>query len=83
MTSLIVADMNLPLNDIEDHKKRGMDIQGYPDVYLFRAGEHHLPKYFNGERGLRAVLEFVKDHAAIPFGDKSGNRYGGKRREEL
>jgi thiol-disulfide isomerase/thioredoxin len=87
--SLIVADFNMPLNDIEDHKKRGLDIAGFPDVFLFRAGEHHLPPIrfdyskYNDERGLRAVLEFIKGHAAIEFGDKKGNKYGGKLRDEL
>jgi hypothetical protein len=33
--------------------------------------------------GLKAVLQFVKDNCALPFGDAKGMRYGGKRREEL
>ena len=89
VTSLVVAKMDFPLNDIEDNKKRGMDISGFPDVYLFRAGEHKLPpihfnaSMYNGERGLKATLQFVKDHAALQFGDAKGNKYGGKKRDEL
>jgi len=89
VTSLVVAKVDFPLNDIEDAKKRGMDIQGFPDVLLFRSGEHtqHPIRFnasmYNDERGLKAVLQFVKDHAAIPFGDAKGNKYGGKKRDEL
>ena len=113
-----------------------MDVTGFPDVFLFRAGEHKLPpihfnaSMYNGERGLKATLQvrsrvklgmkekegksvwkrsrvklslkdtrdwlpttatnsdattlqFVKDHAALQFGDAKGNKYGGKKRDEL
>jgi thiol-disulfide isomerase/thioredoxin len=66
VTSLVVAKIDFPLNDIEDNKKRGMDITGFPDVLLFRAGEHTLPpirfnaSIYNEERGLKAVLQFIK-----------------------
>ena len=33
--------------------------------------------------GLKAVLQIVKDNCAHEFGDAKGNKYGGKRREEL
>eukprot|EP00960_Hanusia_phi_P021128 624082-Hanusia_phi.AAC.10 len=74
--------MDFPANDIEDAKKRGMEvteeredgremrrwgrkrrISGYPDVYLFRAGEHHLKPIrfdsskYNNERGLGAISQ--------------------------
>ena len=29
------------------------------------------------------ALQFVKDHAALQFGDAKGNKYGGKKRDEL
>ncbi|EKX51140.1 hypothetical protein GUITHDRAFT_103061 [Guillardia theta CCMP2712] len=87
--SLVIAKMDFPANDIEDAKKRGMEITGYPDVYLFRAGEHHLKPIrfdsskYNNERGLGAISQFVMANVAIPFQSSKGEVFGGKKREEL
>ena len=37
---------------------------------------------YNGERGMRAILQFVKDHAALPF-QLQGETVGGRPRAEL
>ena len=43
-----------------------MDVTGFPDVFLFRAGEHKLPpihfnaSMYNGERGLKATLQVLR-----------------------
>jgi len=89
VTSLVVAKMDFQSNDIEDAKKRGIQPTGFPEVYMFRAGEHDKPpikfdpEKYNNERGLKAVTEFIKQYAALPFGDSTGAKFGGRRRDEL
>jgi len=85
---ITVAKLNFGRNDIEDAKARGIQPKGFPDLMLFRKGEHDKPpivfdpKKYNDERGLPAVTQFVKDHSSLKF-KLEGATFGGKKREEL
>ncbi|KAJ1493720.1 hypothetical protein T484DRAFT_1767770 [Baffinella frigidus] len=86
-TGIVCADMDFPSNDVEDARKRGLQPAGFPELFLFRAGDHTKPIKFeqdkyNGERGMRAIIQFVKDHAALPF-QLQGETFGAKPRAEL
>jgi len=87
-SKITIAQMNFGHNDIEDAKARGIAPKGFPELLLFRAGEHKQPpivfdpKKYNDERGVPAVSKFLQRHVSNSF-EVEGEKYGGKKRTEL
>eukprot|EP00727_Mastigamoeba_balamuthi_P008907 m51a1_g4639 putative protein disulfide-isomerase (526) ;mRNA; r:338750-341186 len=61
VSTLRIARVNVPENDVT------AQIQGFPTILLFPAGETKTPVEYQGDRTLSSLLNFVKEHAKTPF----------------
>ncbi len=43
-----------------------MNVQGFPTILFFPAGEKHAVSY-DGSRDLDGFVDFLKDNAKVPF----------------
>jgi protein disulfide-isomerase A1 len=44
-----------------------VDISGFPTLYLFPANQKDKPIRYEGDRSLKDIKRFIKEHASIPF----------------
>ncbi|KAK5884166.1 hypothetical protein CesoFtcFv8_020423 [Champsocephalus esox] len=57
--NIVIARMNAGDNDVPN----GYDVQGYPTIYLARAGRKDEPIRYEGGRELRDFLKFLKSES--------------------
>lgn len=56
---VLIANVDATLNDVQ-----GVDIHGFPTLYLWPAGENTEPILYEGARTIEAFVDFIKEHGA-------------------
>lgn len=54
---VLIANIDATLNDV-----RGVDIAGFPTLYLWPAGEDTKPVLFEGPRTIEAFIKFIREN---------------------
>ncbi|CAN6653937.1 protein disulfide-isomerase [Trichomonascus vanleenenianus] len=76
---VVVAKVDHTLNDVPD------EIQGYPTIKLFKAGDKKNPVEFTGSRTLEGLVEFIKEegtHKADGLAGKAAEKRDVKEDEK-
>ncbi|CAY72113.1 Protein disulfide isomerase, multifunctional protein resident in the endoplasmic reticulum lumen [Komagataella phaffii GS115] len=55
-SKVVIAKLDHTLNDVDN-----VDIQGYPTLILYPAGDKSNPQLYDGSRDLESLAEFVKE----------------------
>jgi len=63
--SLLVAKIDATQNDVE-----GIDITGFPTVYLYRTGKKDQPLTYEGERDTASMVQWLKDTGCLSAKDE-------------
>lgn len=62
VSSVSIAKMDGSLNEIQ-----GLEYKSFPTMYLFKSNDKGKPILYEGERDVKAMTQFIMEHAAIPF----------------
>lgn len=60
--SVVIAKM-----DGSENEHESIDVKGYPTLIFFPAGGKEQVKYESGERDLKTLTKFIKQHASIQY----------------
>jgi protein disulfide-isomerase A1 len=73
--SVVIAKMDGTENEHAD-----VQVEGFPHIVFFPAGEDKTPIVFSGDRSLKAMTKFIKENAAVPY---ELPKKGGDDKDEL
>jgi len=60
-SNVIIAKMDATLNDA-----KGVEIQGFPTIKFYKAGQKSAPLDFDGDRTLEGFKAYISKHASAP-----------------
>jgi len=60
--SLLVARIDATKNDVE-----GVDVTGFPSLFLYRNGKKDQPLTYDGERDVTSIVQWLKDTGGLSF----------------